>query len=404
MNKLQKRLVPELRFSEFSEFFELTKLKDITKINQGLQIPISKRYTEKVKDSYFYITNEFLRDKSKRAYFIVNPPESVICIESDILMTRTGNTGQVVTNVIGAFHNNFFKIKYDKEKVDKIYLVIYLKLYKTQCMILRYAGTSTIPDLNHSDFYRLEIFLPKIKEQQKIGNFLTAVDQRISLLKQKKAALETYKKGLMQKFFSQEIRFKDENSKDYPDWVEKRLGDVFARSTLKNRENNISNVFTNSAIYGIVNQMEFFDHSVANKNNLEGYYIVEKDNFIYNPRISKFAPVGPLKRNKLDSGVMSPLYTVLKNKIGNKTYLEYYFDTTHWHRYMCGIANYGARHDRMNIQNNDFMKMPIPYPSLEEQQKIADCLSSMDQSINKLKNQIEQTTQFKKGLLQKMFV
>ena len=96
--------------------------KELTKINQGLQIPISDRYLEQVENSFFYITNEFLKDGSKNKYFIKNPPESVLCKEEDILMTRTGNTGQVVTNITGAFHNNFFKIKYSKD-LNKNFLV-----------------------------------------------------------------------------------------------------------------------------------------------------------------------------------------------------------------------------------------------------------------------------------------
>ena len=107
------KLVPKLRFKGFEEEWEKKELKDFTKINQGLQIAISERFLEKVDGSYFYITNEFLRAGSKKSYFIKNPPQSVMCDEDDLLMTRTGNTGQVVTGVSGAFHNNFFKIKFD---------------------------------------------------------------------------------------------------------------------------------------------------------------------------------------------------------------------------------------------------------------------------------------------------
>ena len=108
------KLVPKLRFKGFEEEWEKKELKDFTKINQGLQIAISERFLEKVDGSYFYITNEFLRAGSKKSYFIKNPPQSVMCDEDDLLMTRTGNTGQVVTGVSGAFHNNFFKICHHK--------------------------------------------------------------------------------------------------------------------------------------------------------------------------------------------------------------------------------------------------------------------------------------------------
>lgn len=194
--------IPKLRFPQFvnsGEWIEKT-LKDLTKINQGLQIPISERYTEKVENSYFYITNEFLKENSTNKYFIKNPPESVICYTDDILMTRTGNTGQVVTNVHGAFHNNFFKIKYSN-KINKEFLVYFLRLPTVQNKIMSYAGTSTIPDLNHGDFYRLEIILPSIQEQQKIADCLSSIDSLITAQSQKIELLKEHKNGLLQNLF-----------------------------------------------------------------------------------------------------------------------------------------------------------------------------------------------------------
>ena len=194
--------VPKLRFPAFrgaGEWEEKT-LKDISSINQGLQIPIAKRFTEKVENSYFYITNKFLLVNSDTAFYIKNPPESVLCDEDDILMTRTGNTGKVVTNVRGAFHNNFFKIKYSDE-IFKDFLVYFLRSESTQKKILSLAGASTIPDLNHGDFYRIEIQLPSMLEQQKIANSLSSIDDLITAQAQKIESLKAHKKGLMQQLF-----------------------------------------------------------------------------------------------------------------------------------------------------------------------------------------------------------
>jgi len=101
---------------------------------------------------------------------------------------------------------------------------------------------------------------------------------------------------------------------------------------------------------------------------------------------------------------MSPLYTVLKPKGENLTFWEKYFETKVWHRYMYKIANYGARHDRMSIQQEDFFKMPMLSPSLPEQQRIATFLTSIDNLINSKQLQISQAKQWKKGLMQKLFV
>ena len=92
-------------------------------------------------------------------------------------MTRTGNTGMVVTGVDGVFHNNFFLIDFDRNKYDKDFLVQYLKLDIIQADILRRAGTSTIPDLNHSDFYKIKIFEPPIELQKQFTELITQVDK-----------------------------------------------------------------------------------------------------------------------------------------------------------------------------------------------------------------------------------
>ncbi len=189
------------------------------------------------------------------------------------------------------------------------------------------------------------------------------------------------------------------------EWKVISLGDISFRSAKKNKDNHIDEVFTNSAVNGIVSQRDYFDKDIANQNNLDGYYIVNKDDFVYNPRISNFAPVGPLHRNHLGSGVMSPLYTVfkIKDEIVNLDFIERYFHTTKWHRYMNNIANYGARSDRMNITNSDFIKMPILLPSKQEQEKIASFLSAIDSSIEQLTKKEKLLREYKKGVMQKIF-
>jgi type I restriction enzyme S subunit len=180
--------------------WEEKRLFDITKINQGLQIAISERYLEPVEDGYFYITNEFLRSKSEKAYYIKSPPASVICDADDVLMTRTGNTGQVVTGVNGAFHNNFFKIKY-QDHCEKWFLYYFLTSPLTQHTILKLAGTSTIPDLNHGDFYKIKIDLPSIEEQSKISRVVKSIDTKIEAVNSQITQTQTFKKGLLQQMF-----------------------------------------------------------------------------------------------------------------------------------------------------------------------------------------------------------
>lgn len=183
----------------------------------------------------------------------------------------------------------------------------------------------------------------------------------------------------------------------------KYLHDIFQKKQKRNSDNKEKYVLTNSAVEGIVSQQDYFDKDIANQDNLTNYFIVDLDDFIYNPRISKTAPVGPFKRNNLRKGIMSPLYTVLKPKVGDLSFLENYFQTKYWHRYMFKIANYGARHDRMNILHGDFMKLPIPFPSIPEQQKITSFLNSAEEWLKNLQTQKENLEGYKKGIMQKIF-
>ncbi|PMN19208.1 hypothetical protein BCT39_03285 [Vibrio lentus] len=254
------------------------------------------------------------------------------------------------------------------------------------------------------DWFKWPIYIPSLEEQQKIATFLNLVDEKLKRLRAKRELITRYKRGLIQKIFSQEIRFKQDDDSHFSDWELKELKDIADRVKTKNSDNLISRVLTNSATKGVVDQQDYFDKDIANTNNLAGYYVVEEGDYVYNPRISVHAPVGPINNNKVGNGLMSPLYTIFRFKSDNTNFYEQFFKTSLWHRYMCNIANYGARHDRMNISINDFMSMPIPYPSAAEQDKIVCFLSAIDKKIDSTAQQINSLDAFKKGLLQKIFL
>ena len=186
-------------------------------------------------------------------------------------------------------------------------------------------------------------------------------------------------------------------------WKVMRLGDVAEKSILKNRNSLIKLVLSNSAIDGLVAQNEYFDKDIANKENIQDYYIVDLGDFVYNPRISQSAPTGPINRNMLSKGIVSPLYTVftVQDEILAK-FLEYFFKTIVWQNQVKSVANYGARHDRINITDNAFFSLKILTPPLDEQKKIAEILSTWDEAINLTINLIESKKQFKKALMQNL--
>lgn len=399
--------LPALRFPEFKEEWVEKKLKDISKINQGLQIAISERFTTQVEGSYFYITNEFLREGNEKKYYIKSPSNSVLCQEDDLLMTRTGNTGMVVTGVSGAFHNNFFKINYERTLVDRWFLYYFLTFYKTQSLILRLAGTSTIPDLNHGDFYKISINLPKLDEQQKIASFLKAVDDKIQQFTKKKALLQKYKKGVTLQIFSQQIRFMDENGLDFPKWQEKKLAEIAVSISngLSINQNQLKAGFK-------VTRIETISSGKIDLNKV-GYVESEQDIYKYKleigdllfSNINSVTHIGKIAFVYDDLDLYHGMNLLRINIDRNKHFpLFFYYQLTskklkqHFER-MCNQAV-----NQASINQTDLKKTRLLTPSLTEQIKIANFLKAIDDKISYTSEQIQLAKQFKKGVLQQMFI
>src|SRR5690554_478678 len=192
--------------------------------------------------------------------------------------------------------------------------------------------------------------------------------------------------------------------KEDGEWEEKALNEIAILIKTKNLKGTITNVFTNSAVYGIVDQSDYFDKEIANQKNIENYYIVEDGDYVYNPRISSEAPVGPVSKNNTGKpGAMSPLYTVFRFLNRNNLFFEYYFTTRHWYNGILRVANSGARFDRISITDSALLKIEVFNPGLEEQQKIADCLSSLDDLLAAHNEKLELLKGHKKGLMQNLF-
>jgi len=187
-------------------------------------------------------------------------------------------------------------------------------------------------------------------------------------------------------------------------WEQRKLGDVADKVTEKNGGLQYIETFTNSAEYGIISQRDYFDHDIAKIGSLDGYYIVRNEDFVYNPRISTSAPVGPVSRNKMGrTGVMSPLYTVFRPHDVDTTYLEHFFKSKYWHSFMNFNGDSGARSDRFSIKDSVFFEMPIPIPYVEEQRKIGECLTHIDNLITLHQRKLERLKNVKKSMLDKMF-
>ena len=247
----------------------------------------------------------------------------------------------------------------------------------------QYNTGMAMPKLNKETCKKIPILCPGFEEQKKIGDYFRSLDNLITLHHRK------YINGKKEELLA---------------WEQRKLNEIADKVSEKNKNNEFSEPFTNSAEQGIISQKDYFDREIVNNENLNGYYIVRNDDFIYNPRISATAPVGPINRNRLGrNGVMSPLYTVFRTHDIDNLYLEFYFKSTKWHRFMKLNGDSGARFDRFTISSTQFMEMPIPYPTLEEQQKIGEYFESLDTLITLHQRKCEETKKLKKFMLQKMF-
>lgn len=308
---------------------------------------------------------------------------------------------RIMTGCPCLIDNNAAAVKAKEGESDEF--VFYLM---SKVNLADYAG-GIVPSVNKSTIETISVFIPPtIAEQKKIASCLSDIDSLIAAQSQIVAAVKEKKKGLMQQLFPQpgettpRLRFPGFTG----EWEKKTLKNLAHRMTRMNRQMEVSRILTNSANEGIVDQREYFDRDIAVKSNTYNYYIVEINDFVYNPRISTAAPVGPISINKIGIGIMSPLYTVFRFHTGHIPFFEQYFQTTIWHQYIKKIANFGVRFDRMNISTEGFFDMPIYLPSnLEEQYEIASCLSLLDDTIQAETDKLEALKVHKKGLMQQLF-
>ena len=183
------------------------------------------------------------------------------------------------------------------------------------------------------------------------------------------------------------------------------LSAIFEKNTKKNSDGAISNVICNSAKQGLIPQREYFDKDIANSDNTAGYYIIEQNDFVYNPRKSADAPYGPISSYKyVDPGIVSPLYLCFRAKsIINPRYYEWYFKSSVWHRYIYMSGDSGARHDRVSIKDDTFFAMPIHLPSENEQRRIASFLDILESRIEKQRTLVDSLKKYKRGTFDAVF-
>ena len=398
---------PLLRFPDFSGKWQETTLGDIC---DEIMYGIGASATEyDGKNGYLRITD--ISDDSRA--FNPNPITSpkgelndkYLLKKGDLVFARTGATTGKCYRYIqedGKLYFAGFLIKSAVKQADIefIYQNTFRGPYWNWVHVM--SVRSGQPGINAEEYKKLPINLPNIEEQQRISDFLTAVDKKISLLKQKHSLLQQYKKGVMQQLLSQKIRFKDDNDKDFPDWQEKTMANVLdhvVREVPKPGEKYLS-LGIRSHMKGTFQKPDFDPDS----NVMVKLYVVKENDLIVNITFAWEGAIA-IAKAKDEGGLVShrfPTY-VFKPDQATHEYFKHIIQEKRF-KYMLDLISPGGAGRNRVLSKKEFLKLKWNLPSIDEQGKIARFLGALDEKIELAAKQIELTQTFKKGLLQQMFV
>ena len=354
----KKSDAPAIRFKGFSDAWEQRKLGDIASdMVAGGDIDKDLILAE---GQYPVIANALTGDGIVGYYdkeYRVNAPA--------VTVTGRGDVGHAKARLVN--FTPVVRLLSVKSEHDVFFLENAINTLK---IVIESTG---VPQLTVPQLAKYEVAFPRqLDEEEHIGAFFKQLDHLITLHQRKCANLCSPSQVVFSLLFATSTF----------SWEQRKLSEITDKVTEKNAGLQYVETFTNSAEFGIISQRDFFDHDIAKLGSLDGYYIVKNEDFVYNPRISTSAPVGPINRNKLGrTGVMSPLYTVFRPHDIDTTYLEYFFKCGYWHSFMNFNGDSGARSDRFSIRDNVFFQMPIPIPDIDEQRKIGELLTCLDNLI-----------------------
>ena len=290
--------------------------------------------------------------------------------------------------------------KHDSDFVKAYFdsLKWYREIYMISAEGARNHGLLNVPT---DAFFDTKHYLPNNPaEQRKIADFLIALDRRIVAQQALVDNLKKYKRGALQRIFRSGGNSRNSH------WRTVRVGDIFKKASRRNSTGECKNVITNSAEYGLIPQREFFDKDIAVDGNTANYYVIQKGDFVYNPRKSNTAPYGPFNRYLLsEKGIISPLYTclVLQADI-DPAYLAWYFKSDAWYRYIYDNGSQGVRHDRVSMTDDLLMGIPVSYPPKDQQREIAQYLDLIEQRMMAAQQEYDLLVATRTGFMQQLFI
>lgn len=275
-----------------------------------------------------------------------------------------------------------------------------MKNYNFRKKIMFVSQGAKVLGLSKSNFANQFVDLPQKEEQEKIASFLSTVDEKISLLEKQKKQWQKYKRGSIQKIFSLQVRFTDDNGNQFSEWKDMNLKKILKeRKMYLTKNSGIEHVSLTKK--GVVPKTARYERDFLVMQEDKKYRITYLNDICYNPANLKF---GVICRNKFGTAIFSPIYVTFEIQGDhNPLYFEYFFVRNDFIN-MIRKFEEGTVYERMAVKPADFLTFNILVPSIGEQQKIASFLSDLDTKIEMINKEITQSKEWKKGLLQKMFV
>jgi len=402
------RNVPRLRFREYILPWSKVKLKDISvKVGSG-STPRggSKVYTD---TGIPFIRSQNVNNNILSLIDIVYIPKEInLSMQNsqvnacDILLNITGaSIGRScvvpIDFQLGNVNQHVCIIRLNKDDNDPRFIQLFLASSKGQNLVYQSQTGSGREGLNFESIKNFKITIPPKDEQNKIAISINLIDKKIELLEEKLEALKLFKTGLSQKLFNQQIRFKDDDDNYFENWREVRVGQIYKERTERSQGNEILLSVTMNNGVKKRTEIDSKDNSSKDKSN---YKLVSTNDMVYN---SMRMWQGANGISDYD-GIVSPAYTVLCSNLDiSNEFFGYLFKTPNmineFRKYSQGLTK-----DTWNLKYKQIKDIKFYLPSLPEQQRIAEVLSSIDSTVEVKQTLLETLKQFKKGLLQKMFV
>ncbi|WP_145449819.1 restriction endonuclease subunit S [Staphylococcus hominis] len=382
---------PELRFPEFTEKLILQKLNSVASVTMG-QSPKSSNYTDDSKQMTLVQGNADLKNGKINSRIYTTEITKIAKVQ-DIILTVRAPVGELaIAQKEVCIGRGVCAIKANK------FVYYFLEKLKINKLWTRLSQGSTFEAISGNDIKNINVTLPSKKEQIKIGDFFSKLDQQIELEEKKLELLEQQKRGYIQKIFSQRLRFKDEEGNYYKEWDTKQLKDVLEFSNKRTTNENEYPVLTSSR-QGLILQSDYYKDGKTFAESNIGYFILPKNYITYRSRSDD----GIFKFNLnqiIDVGIISKYYPVFKGINTNQYYLTLHLNYQLKKEYI----KYATGTSQLVLSKKNLQNIQTKLPSYEEQTKIANFLSELDKLIEKQSDKVELLKDRKKGLLQKMFV